>query len=754
MKRILFLLFAATVLLGCNSDYDDSALTGRVDDLENRVAKLEELCKQMNTNISSLQTLVDALQNKDCITGIVPITKDGKTIGYTISFTQSAPITIYNGQDGKDGQDGKPGEDGKDGSTPIIGVKQDADGIYYWTLNGDWLTDDSGNKIKAEGRDGQDGEDGKPGQDGNDGQDGNPGEDGEDGQDGKPGEDGKDGITPQLKIEDGYWYISYDGALWTQLGKATGDKGEQGEPGQAGGIFKDVEETADSVIFTLNDDSTITIPKATASEKLDITFSNTESINVLPGKTYEIEYTIIGADETTRIEAVAQDLYKASVSPIDYRSGKIIVTTPSADLEASRILVFVSKGTNTIMRIINFVESVIIVSTDTVEIAAEGETVQVEVETNVTYTVEIPEADRVWLSIAETRAATHKETLTFTAQANPNTTYRYSTVNLKDDSGLVAQSILFAQKASGYKTVHVETAGTLENYISADEKEKLIGLKLTGKLNTFDYDFMRTMPALESVDLAQIDNTTIPASCFKESTIKTVILPLNLEAIPDNAFSNSSITSIDIPSSVVSIGNSAFESCTSLAGDLILPNGLQSIGSKAFYSCSKLIGNLIIPDNVTSIGSEAFYRCSKFTSLTLGKGIMTIPSRCFFYCEGFSGNLIIPDQVTEIEQEAFCRCTGFNGYLTIGSGIKKIGTFTFTDNNNNTFGACAYPLPFTKVYCKAITPPVLGSFVFCKLDQQGGIGKYDYLGVPIGCKTTYDKNQWKESFEIIEEVEF
>ena len=91
MKRILYLLFAVSILWSCNSDYDDSALTGRVDDLENRVAKLEELCKQMNTNISSLQTLVNALQNKDCITSVVPITKDGEIIGYTISFTQSAP---------------------------------------------------------------------------------------------------------------------------------------------------------------------------------------------------------------------------------------------------------------------------------------------------------------------------------------------------------------------------------------------------------------------------------------------------------------------------------------------------------------------------------------------------------------------------------------------------------------------------------------------------------------------------------------
>ena len=35
MKRILYLLFAVSTLWSCNSDYDDSALTGRVDDLEN-----------------------------------------------------------------------------------------------------------------------------------------------------------------------------------------------------------------------------------------------------------------------------------------------------------------------------------------------------------------------------------------------------------------------------------------------------------------------------------------------------------------------------------------------------------------------------------------------------------------------------------------------------------------------------------------------------------------------------------------------
>lgn len=164
MKKILSVLYIATLLFAsCSDEYDDSALTGRVDNLENRVAKLEELCKQMNTNISSLQTIVTALQKNDYVTNVTPIMQNGKEVGYTITFSKSNPITIYHGKDGQngtDGEDGKPGvdgEDGKNGHTPVIGVKQDTDGSYYWTLDGDWLTDDSGNKIKAEGTDGKDG---------------------------------------------------------------------------------------------------------------------------------------------------------------------------------------------------------------------------------------------------------------------------------------------------------------------------------------------------------------------------------------------------------------------------------------------------------------------------------------------------------------------------------------------------------------------------------------------------------------------
>lgn len=63
---------------------------------------------------------------------------------------------------------------------------------------------------------------------------------GKDGEDGTPGQDG---ITPQLKIEDGYWYVSYDnGSTWTRLSKATGEDGAPGQDGQDGEDGKDGQD--------------------------------------------------------------------------------------------------------------------------------------------------------------------------------------------------------------------------------------------------------------------------------------------------------------------------------------------------------------------------------------------------------------------------------------------------------------------------------------------------------------------------------
>ena len=83
MKKLYLFVLASVMMLlsACHGSIWDA-----IDDLDARVARLEELCKEMNTNISSLQTIVSVLQENDYITGIVPIEKGGKVIGYTISF--------------------------------------------------------------------------------------------------------------------------------------------------------------------------------------------------------------------------------------------------------------------------------------------------------------------------------------------------------------------------------------------------------------------------------------------------------------------------------------------------------------------------------------------------------------------------------------------------------------------------------------------------------------------------------------------
>ena len=249
MKKILLSVVLATTLALTSCQFDDSDIWNKfgemeesIRDHEQRISALEELCKQMNTNIEALQTLVDALEKRDYVTNVSEVRSNGEVIGYTISFAYSDTITIYHGQDGKDGANGK------DGYTPQIGVMKDTDNIYYWTLDGEWLLDGKGNKIKAVGTDGADGKDG---------QDGTNGSDGKDGQDGTNGTDGKDGVTPQLKIENDYWYVSYDnGATWVQLGKATGEDGKDGQDGNDGADGSDGAdgEDGDSIFKSVTQD--------------------------------------------------------------------------------------------------------------------------------------------------------------------------------------------------------------------------------------------------------------------------------------------------------------------------------------------------------------------------------------------------------------------------------------------------------------------------------------------------------------------
>ena len=89
MKKILSVLCIATLLFAsCSDEYDDSKLWQNVNDLKDRIASLEKTVQTMNSDIGSIQSIVDAINARDYI---VKIEELADKSGYTITFAKEIP---------------------------------------------------------------------------------------------------------------------------------------------------------------------------------------------------------------------------------------------------------------------------------------------------------------------------------------------------------------------------------------------------------------------------------------------------------------------------------------------------------------------------------------------------------------------------------------------------------------------------------------------------------------------------------------
>ena len=289
MKKILsfLMIIIGITLTGC--EYDDTNLWNEVENVKNRVTALEEAVKKTNNDISALQTIVDALQKMVYVTS-VQTTADG----YVINFSDGTTATITNGKDGANGT-----------NAPIISVKLDDDGNYYWTLDGEWLLID-GEKIRANGIDGQNGEN---------------------------GENGTDAIAPQVRINDTTkeWEISTDGGnSWVSTGiVAEGKDGTNGSNGSNGlngdSIFKSVDTSnSNYVLITLVDGTELKLARYDESAPIFI-------IEEAPAVA-EIEYGK-SAEFVVTVERVADYIINTPQGwKATYVENLLTVTAPSKDL--------------------------------------------------------------------------------------------------------------------------------------------------------------------------------------------------------------------------------------------------------------------------------------------------------------------------------------------------------------------------------------------------------------------------------------
>ena len=388
---------------GC---YDDTDLVNRMDQAEADIAELQQLVKDINTNISSLVTVVDALKNSDQITSVTPLS-DGS--GYTITFSKSGTITIYNGKNGVDGTNGTNGENGADGHTPVISVKLDQDGQYYWTVDGEYLTDAEGKKIPATAHI----------------------------------------ATPQIRINEGNFEISYnEGLTWEIIGNAGASDDV---------VFKQVIDGPASVLFVLSDGTQIEIPK---TQQFVINVTSTDVI-ASAGQQAFVDFTVSGADENTVVDAFGTKGYEASVMMMNASTGSLTITVPDPMTDGKVYLMAVKSDGSTAARIFSCEEGVFSVDETAfaAKVPAAGGTVEVPVTTNISGWGVMVDPGNLWIKHVETKAV-RTETVVLSVEENTSTEERTGKVIIMPpmETGGMMMTYTIVQ-AGASDTPPVETGG-------------------------------------------------------------------------------------------------------------------------------------------------------------------------------------------------------------------------------------------------------------------------------------------------------
>lgn len=350
------LLLLLTVLPGCTGMVQEE-----LDQTHAKLAALQELAASVNQELTALNRIVAALDDGHSIQiDSFVETEDG----YEVTFRDGKKIFIPFGKDAIDGRTLVP-----------IGVRDEEDGIYYWTVDGEWLLDAEGNRIRA------------------------------------GADEGVDGIAPQVKVEDGYWWISVDGGeTFTQLASCEYMDGL--------GVFSAIDTTDPAkVLLTLWSGTTIELPYYVPL-RLSFAGPAQDTVVIAAGETLRIPYEVIVEGESEKPLIVTSGTDGVYVSHLIEGSepgkGYVQVNAPKAFAEGYILLSAFCDGYSA-LKMISFREREITPSEPeiTVRLRSGADTCAVAYTANFAYQVSSPDGD--WLQVVP-----DPESGTVTFIASPN----------------------------------------------------------------------------------------------------------------------------------------------------------------------------------------------------------------------------------------------------------------------------------------------------------------------------------------------
>lgn len=603
-RKTLPLMLAALALTACK--YDDSALWEQLDQnkeyiaASERIAALEVWQAKTNTNIQSTQAL---LGTDDCITAVTPVTEAGMKVGYTITFLNSPAITIYND------------ENGVAGITPQIGVTKDDDGNWYWTLNGDLLTDGEGNVIQANG-------------------------------DSAPVPQLSTGASLTVSqdsegaaiVADAVYLSVDDGETWTRV---------SGEDGKS--FFSDVDTSDPTcVTFALADGAYFSIVRYT---DLKLTFDRS-AVHLGYGNTITVGFTAEGNEtfSTDNLIIVAPVGWKVSTGLATRASTgfSLTVTAP----EEAQLTAGTAVAEGDILVMLNDGQSETVIG-------------RIKADCKDTYLVmhDVTEGD------IATKIGDRYDLTSITVTSGSFGKEDWISIFWR------RTSLLYIDLEGAYYTgddaneFYYQGSGREVPLIDVKLPQGVTGLGTGAFQNCLFLPSITLPEGLTSIgesafrDCSALTSVTLPASLtdfgagafYNCTALPSITLPEELTIIRDFTFYGcEALTSIDIPDEVTSIGESAFESCSALAS-IDLPEELTSIGEAVFSDCTALT-TITLPEKLTSIAHNAFSRCSALVSVNMPEGLTNIGQAVFNHCSSLE-SITLPEGVTEIDYRTFENCT-------------------------------------------------------------------------------------------------
>lgn len=341
-----------------------------LDQTHAKLAALQELAASVNKELTTLDRIVAALDDGHTI---LPDSFVETEDGYEISFRDGKKIFVPFGKDGVDGRTLIP-----------VGVRLDEDGIYYWTVDGEWLLDAEGNRMRAGAA------------------------------------EGEDGIAPQVKVEDGFWWISVDGGeTFTQLVSC--------EEMDGVGVFSGIDLSDPAkILLTLWDGTSIELP---CRNPLKLSFSGAvqDTVLIAGGETLTIPYEVIVEGESEELLTVTAGTDGVFViEGLDTGKGEVKVTAPASFTEGYILLSAFCDGYST-LKMISFREREVAPSEPviTVRLGSGADTCVVTYKTNFEYLLSSPEGD--WLQAV---SDPESGTVTFTVAPNTGNTVRSCTLTV------------------------------------------------------------------------------------------------------------------------------------------------------------------------------------------------------------------------------------------------------------------------------------------------------------------------------------